>query len=155
MAYAFGCVYLAHAAETQTASIPVPSGAIDVTHRTFNGGHAFQTDFKLTAKFPANPALTHYSKLLDGSWKKCTWIKGWSHYLDGTRDPAVMIHEAGDIWLKPEAKRYIMLSVRYVSSDTCAGDRPENDQQKVVLVEYADVNTSDVRQELGLSCASN
>jgi len=63
-----------------------------------------------------------------------------------------MIHRTGDIWLKPDEKRFMMLSVRYISSDQCAEERPENDKHKIVLVEYDDADASEVIQRLGLTC---
>jgi hypothetical protein len=151
-AVTFACFSLTLAAEEQATSLPPPSSAVDVRHHTFNDGHAFQTNFKLAAKFPANPALTHYAATLDKSWSSCAWMGDWNHFLDGTKNPAVMIHQTGYVWLKPQAKRFIMLSVRYISSDKCAVERPENEEQHVVIVEYVDVDTSEVANQLGLSC---
>jgi hypothetical protein len=151
--FAFACSSFALAGEEQATSLPTPASAVDVRHQSFNDGHASQTDFKLTAKFPANPALTHYAATLDKSWASCAWMEDWNHFLDGTKNPAVTIHQTGHIWLKSQAKRFIMLSVRYISSDKSAVERPETDEQHVVIVEYMDVDTIEVANHLGLSCA--
>ena len=45
-----------------------------------------------------------------------------------------------------------MLSVRNTSSDKCAADRPETDEQQVVLVEYSDADANEVANQLGLTC---
>jgi hypothetical protein len=150
----FSCYSFAFAAEEKTTSLSTPSEAVDVSHHSFNDGHAYQTDFKLTARFPANPALAHYAAVLDASWISCGWMKDWNHFLDGTKNPAVTVHQTGHVWLKPEAKRFIALSVRYISSDKCVGENPESDEQHVTIVEYIDVDASEVEKQLGLSCAT-
>ena len=110
--------------EESATPLPTPSSAVDVGQHVFNDGHAFQTDFKLIAEFPANPALTHYAATFDKSWTGCAWMD-WNHFLDGTQNPPATIHQTGHIWLKPQAKRFIMLSVRYVSSDKCVRLAPD------------------------------
>lgn len=139
-------------ADEQATSLPTPSGAVEIQHYTFNDGHASQTNFKLIAKFPGNPALEHYAASLDGSWTSCAWMDSWNHFLDRAKRPAVTVHQTGHVWLRPQSRRMIMLSVRNTSSDKCAADRPETDEQQVVLVEYSDADANEVANQLGLTC---
>jgi hypothetical protein len=151
----FACCWSTFAGETEVATpISTPVGAFDVARHSFNDGHAFQTDFKLIAKFPANPAFGLYAAKLDQSWTSCVWGKEWDHILDGRKSPPVMIHQTAHVWLNAAARRFIMLSVRYFSSDKCSVERPENDEQHVVIVEYTDVDPSQIRSQLGLACTS-
>lgn len=143
----------AFADEVVATSLPSPSDAVGVAHHTFNNGLAFQTDFKLSMKYPSNPVFAYYSGLLDKTWTSCNWGDGWTSFIDGTRNPAVRIHQIAHVWLKPAEKRFISLSVRYISSDKCTSEQPETDEQHVALVEYADADTAEISKLLELSCA--
>lgn len=55
------------------------------------------------------------------------------------------------IWINRPAKRTLMLATRYYSSEKCAGN-PENDDQEVVLVEHMASDVDDTVTKLKLKC---
>jgi hypothetical protein len=144
-----------HADDKRPTELPTPAKAQDVKRMSVMRGAAYETLFTLHSEFPANPSLELYSKALGQPWVSCTWGEAtWSHFIDGTKNPAMTVHQWLHMWINEKARRTIVLSVRYLSSDKCAEDRPENNEQHVVVAEYFDQEISEVLSNPQLACGS-
>lgn len=137
--------------ETPTA-IPVPPGATDLRQFSFVNGKAFQTDFTLRARFPDTPALRHYAKIMTDPWVRCEWsAPEWQRLIDGTVTPNQIVYQQNHMWVNPGARRTLLLTTKYYSAT--ARDRvPDNDDQRVVVVEYFGEDTKEVISRLNLKC---
>lgn len=135
----------------EATRLPKPSGAIDVKELRILNGQAYQTNFTMKVRFPANPVLKHYSSVIKGPWVRCDWSPEWERFIDGTVTPNITVHQQMYMWVNRPARRTLMLATRYYSSDRCAGN-PENDDQQVVLVEYMNENIDDTIASLNLVC---
>jgi hypothetical protein len=137
--------------ETPTV-IPVPPGAMDLRQFSFVNGKAFQTDFTLRARFPETPALQHYVKVVGDPWVRCEWSQPeWQRFIDGTVTPNQTVHQQIHMWINPGARRTLLLSTRYYSA-TAHNRVPDNDNQRVVVVEYFGEDTKEVISRLNLKC---
>lgn len=131
--------------------LSLPVGAVDVQEVQLLGGKAHETLFTMQVRFPANPALKHYSKEIKGPWVRCNWVPEWQSFVDGTEVPNKTVHQQMYVWINRPAKRMLTLSSRYYSSEHCPGE-PENEVQQVILVEYLDANIDDTISHLKLEC---
>jgi hypothetical protein len=129
-----------------------PPAAIDVGNVVFLQGRAHQTDFTLEVGFPANPAFDYYSNVLEPPWERCDWSgPGWEDFGDITSGSARTIHQQLHMWVNREARRRVALATRYYSPGRCAGE-PSNNKQKVVVVEYLNVDVDETISTLKLTC---
>lgn len=138
-------------ASVKPTALPTPAGAMDVKELQLFDGQAHQTTFKMKVRFPGNPALEHYSNVIKGPWIRCDWSPEWQRFIDGTVAPKKTGHQQMHIWINRPAKRTLMLANRYYSSEKCAGN-PENDDQEVVLVEHMASDVDDTVTKLKLKC---
>ena len=133
-------------ASEKSTELPTPTGAIDVKELRLFNGQAHQTYFKMKVRYPGNPALEHYSNVIKGPWVRCDWSPEWRRFIDGTVTPNKTVHQQMYVWINRPAKRTLMLANHYYSSESCAGN-PENDDQEVVLVEYMESDIDDTACE--------
>jgi hypothetical protein len=131
--------------------LSVPDGAVEVRQTSFAGGRAHQTDFTLKVNYPDNRALHHYIKVVPAPWIRCDWAPTWGSHLDGTQAPVRTVHQQLHMWVNREAKRALLLSMRYYSDSDCA-PKPLNDDQEVVVVEYMGIDVDDHIKDLQLKC---
>ena len=133
-------------------AFPVPAGALETRQFPLENGRAFQTDFTMQVRYPGTPALDHYAKTVKAPWVRCEWSGlEWQRFLDSTASPPHTVHQQLHMWLNPDSRRTLMLGIRYISSKDSRG-RPENDTQRVVVVEYFDQDIKDVVAKLNLKC---
>lgn len=133
----------------------VPEAAIDLNQFEFLQGRAFQTDFTLKVSYPATPAFEHYLKVVPPPWVRCDWSgPDWQSHLDATQGPVRTVHQQLHMWVNRDARRTLMLSTRYYSAADCA-PTPLNDDQRVVVVEYFDVDVDDTISALKLTCPAS
>jgi hypothetical protein len=144
----------ANASDDAPTVLPPPTGAKDIRHVSFNDGHAVQMDFKLYPRFPDNPALDHFQRSLDDSWRSCEWGGKWDHFLQGQGDSEVTMHQWMHAWINESRRRVIVLVSRYRSVGPCIGGMPNNDEQLVSIVEYIDVEPSESAAIQQASCAA-
>ena len=142
-------------AESPT-SLPVPTQATDLEQRSVFEGSAFQTDFTVHAQFPASPARQHYLALVQAPWVPCEWgpketPEGWSSFLDATVTPLRTVHQQLQVWINPQSKRMLLLSVRYYSLGRSIRN-PDSDEQRVVVIEYFHQDLPETIAQLNLSC---
>jgi hypothetical protein len=142
----------AHAVDDTPTQLMPPQGAKDIRNVTFNDRHAVQMNFKLYPKFPENPALDHYLKQFDGDWSSCSWGGKWDHFIDGRQKPEVTIHQWMHIWVNEKKRRAVVLVSQYKSEGVCPADRPNNDEQLVSIIEYIDIDPSEMVTTLKASC---
>ena len=103
------------AVDFSPTALATPNAAMDVKSFTFLDGKAHQTNFKLNAKFPSNPSLTHYSTAIDAAWKRCTQGGEWDHF--GAEKAHRIVHQSLHWWVNDQRRRAILLAIRYDSSD--------------------------------------
>jgi hypothetical protein len=114
-------------------------------------GRAHETYFNMAVRYPANPALEHYTRSIGTPWARCEFIPRWQRYLDGTVTPNRTVHEQAYAWVNRDSRRMLMVSSRYYSSKDCVAD-PENDDQHVVVIEYLGQNIDQAVSTLKLRC---
>ena len=135
--------------------LPLPVHAIGVRQSLVFDGRAIQTDYMLRAKYPATPALEHYLRVIREPWIRCQWSGlNWESFLDGTVKPTQTVHQQLHIWLNPKARRTLVLATKYFSAGQSARE-PDNDDQRVVLMEYFAQNVREVARDLQLKCPPN
>jgi len=135
----------------EPTQLSVPEGAIEVRQVTFAEGRAHQTDFTLKVAYPDDRALHHYINAIPSPWIRCEWAPTWDSHLDGTQSPVHTVHQQLHMWVNRDAKRALLVSMRYYSASDCA-PKPLNDDQKVVVVEYMGVDVDDQIRTLQLKC---
>jgi hypothetical protein len=147
------CILLmACGAAEEPTRLAVPEGAIDVRQVDFLHGQAHQTDFMLKVRFPANPAFEHYLKMISKPWIRCDWSgPEWQSFLDATSGHVHTVHQQLHMWINRDARRSLMLSMRYQSPTDCA-PQPVNDDQRVAVVEYFGVDLDEMIGRLNLRC---
>jgi hypothetical protein len=135
--------------------IDVPSGASSVERfpLAIQGG-AFQTQFTLQAAYPATPALDFYRAHILKPWVLCEWSgPEWGNFIDATSKAPVRVHQLVYMWVNREANRTLMLSMRYYSAPDSLS-APDNDSQRVLLVEYMAPDIPSSIKDLNLRCPS-
>lgn len=135
----------------EPTQLSIPEGALDVRRGAFEGGRMHQTDFTLKVTYPNDGVVDHYIKTIPEPWVRCDWGPTWDNHLDGTLTPVHTIHQQAHFWINRDARRALLLSVRYYSASDCA-PRPLNDDQKVVVLEYIGVDVDDHVKTLQLKC---
>jgi hypothetical protein len=135
-------------------SVEIPSNATSVERFSILNGHAFQTQFTLDAVYPATPALEFYRARLGEPWVLCEWSgPQWQNFEDAQQTPRVGVHQLLYMWINREANRTLMLSMRYYSAPS-SRIVPDNNAQKVLLVEYLTPDITRSINELNLRCPS-
>ena len=142
--------------------LPAPPEAKDVDSFPLLEGQAYETTFLLDVPYPSNVAIEHYEKLIHNPWYRCAWGKGdWNSYLDvsgvDTKGrTSRIVHQKSRMWVNPQAKRVLLLSLHYHSDPPSnPGQRigpPDNNSQQVILVEYFDQDIKDEIKRLKLEC---
>lgn len=128
----------------QPTQLDTPSGASDIKETRITDSNAHQTSFVLHARYPASPALAHYSKLLGKPWVRCDWIPQWQGFLDGTASPLRTVHQYAYVWVNAAARRTIVVAARYYSAESSSHE-PDNELQQVMVIEYF---KQDIQQEI-------
>ena len=121
-------------AADKPTELSVPQDAIGVQQFSFAQGRALQTNFTLKATYPDNRVLLYYMNAMPASWVRCDWAPDWQSFLDSRITPVHTIHQQLHVWLNRDARRMLLLSMKYNSPTDCA-PRPLNDEQHVVVVE--------------------
>jgi hypothetical protein len=75
----------------------------------------------------------------------------WESFIDGTVTPNQRVHQQLHMWVNRDSRRTLMLATRYYSSDGCAST-PDNNNQRVVIVENLQQNVEDIISKLKLKC---
>lgn len=135
-------------APTQLAA---PEGAVELKQVKFAWGRAHQTIFTLRTQYPNDSALEHYAKALPEPWVRCDWVPEWDSFLDATAGPVRTIHQQMHIWVNREARRSVLLSMRYYSPSDCA-PKPLNDEQEVIVLEHMGVDVDEEIRTFNLKC---
>jgi hypothetical protein len=135
----------------EPTKISPPEGAIDVREVKLTDINAYQTYFTMRVRYPANPALAHYSKVIGQPWIRCDWIPEWQGFVDGTVSPNRTVHQQASVWVNPAARRTLMIASTYQSSANWVGN-PESEDQQVVVVEYFDQDIQQIISMLKLRC---
>jgi len=146
-----GLVLMAGSALAQPTKLSVPHGAKDV-HEVdlFNGG-AHETYFTMDVAYPSNPALEHYKAIISQPWLRCSWIPVWESYIDGTTNPPRRVYQQATVWINRGARKTLMVSSRYTAPKG-SGEKPDNDHQQVVVVEYMHQDVDKIISSLKLQC---
>jgi hypothetical protein len=131
--------------------LAIPPNATEVRQLAVPGGRGFQTSYILRAKYPATVVLDHYVHVLRAPWMHCDWIPNWESFLDSTTKPPRTVHQQLHVWLDSRRNRTLTLATQYYSSPQ-ASREPDNDQQRVVLIEHFGQDLKQVANELKLRC---
>ena len=136
---------------SEPTPLEIPPGAANVERFLFLDGRAHQTQFELNVAFPEAPALAFYEHALPSQWIKCEWVPAWSRFVDAQGKEPYTVHQQLHMWVNPELERMLMLSLRYHSSKDCC-EVPDNQTQRVVVVEYLRTSVADAIEQLKLRC---
>ena len=139
------------ASSDEPTLLAAPPEAIDVNQVQLIDVDAHETYFTMRVRFPANPALDHYSKTITDPWVRCDWSPKWERFVDATVKPARTVHQQMYMWINRPARRTLLLANRYYSSENWVGN-PENDDQQVILVEYMNQDIDNTIATLKLRC---
>lgn len=138
--------------DNKPTSFPMPSGATGVRSTDLFADSAYQTDFILRVAYPSTLALDHYSKVIGMPWRYCVWSgKEWQSFGEYNEGRYQTIHQQLHVWVNPEAKRTLMLALRYTSAGSRSGE-PDNDMQAVILVEKMSTDVKQAISEFQLKC---
>jgi hypothetical protein len=142
---------LAESASSQPTKLPLPAGAKDVQEIELSEGGAHETYFKIDVPYPENPALEHYKAIVKKPWVRCSWIPVWESFIDGTSHPPRTVYQQATVWINRDTKRTLMVSSQY-SAPEKSGERPDNNDQKVVVIEYMHQDVDKIIATLKLQC---
>ena len=116
------------------AAFPVPPGVGNASHAVIMENVADHDYFGMSATYPDTPAFGHYLKVF-ADWILCkTPNAEWIGRADTERNRYV--HEFERNWITKDNRRAVTLLLRYASPRTVHRERPDNDNQYVLVISH-------------------
>jgi hypothetical protein len=129
-----------------------PTGAFDVERTTFQDGHGRGTKFRMRAKYPESPALSHYLKVVGEPWLDCGEEGSWKRMQDLTNlGRKIAVHQQTHTWKDVKGERVLVLTINFYSSTQAGGFR-ETDDQHISLEEFVEQDFAQWRHVFGPRC---
>lgn len=130
---------------------PVPDGARNPRHIRLADTGGEQDYFDVARPYPSVSVLDHYRKVF-AKWTECKPPEPWQSFGDVSGAQPRFIHQLIWQWVKPDNRSVMTLLIRYESEGARHRVRPDNDIQRVVLIEYAVPDGLAAAKELGGKC---
>jgi hypothetical protein len=127
--------------------LPLPQDAIDASYVASAAGRLYQTDFTLEVAYPDESAARHYAQQLSRPWLRCEVLPRWQRH----QERGVTVHQQAHAWIDREARRTIVVSLRYVTEGERA-ERPAYPVQHVIVREHIGVDVDAEVRRLKLDC---
>ena len=127
--------------------LALPPAAIDARQVASNAGRTYQSDFTLEAAYPDDSAARHYAQQLPRPWLRCEGPGEWQRL----EERGTTIHQQAHAWINREARRTIVLVLRYVTEGGRV-ERPAYPIQHVVVTEHIGVDVDAPVSRLRLAC---
>ena len=134
-------------------NLPVPDGAYDVKKLTLGTNNTQQLFFQIKEPYPSTRILEIYQSFLKSrGWTRCSGSKNnWSSHEDRTSDPYLLVHQLIEHWVYPDDSKLLILTAIYYSKDLVK-ERPDNDEQRLIVWVQRTGNLEKELSELGVNC---
>jgi hypothetical protein len=130
---------------------PIPDGARNQRHlRLFDTGGE-QNYFEIVRPYPSTFVLEQYRKVFS-RWTECKPAETWQSFGDLSTPKPRFVHQLLREWVRPDNRSVVTLAVLYYSEGTEHRARPDNDTQRVVLIEYEVPDGRAMAENLGYKC---
>lgn len=135
--------------------LPLPGGASSISRVLLDANpHRQQLFFTLKASHPSVVALeqlqAHFER---NSWIQCRGkTSSWDSFVDMSSTPANRVHQISAIWSSPDRRTFAFAVGRYLSKPEAGIDKPDNDEQRWVVVVQRNVDAEREAKTLGYSC---
>jgi len=131
---------------------PVPPGAKDQRHVRLADTGGEQDYFVVVQPYPSTSVLEHYRKVF-ARWIECKPAEaGWQSFGDLSAPTPRLVHQLLREWVRPDNKSVVTLGIMYYSDGTQRRQLPDNDTQRVVLIEHEVPDGRAAAKELGYTC---
>ena len=131
---------------------PIPSGATAIRHLRITDTGGEQDYFEIRLEYPSTLILDHYRKVFS-RWTECKPPKTWQSFGDITGPSPRFIHQLLSQWVSADNRSSVTLAARYYSEGVQHRSRPDNDIQRVALIEYKVPDARAHAALLGYQCA--
>lgn len=113
-----------------------------------------QLTIEVLKEFPNTDFLALYSKLLkNNNFIQCGMKRsGWESFMDATNDRQVRVFRNFKYYIKPESNILVSVILEYESKIESDVLTPDNNKQKVKVVQYHQMNLKQSIKELDLKC---
>jgi len=134
---------------------PVPDGASDVKRLVLGASAAQQLFFQIREPYPSTRVLGVYRDFLRAhGWIQCADAnKDWASHEDRSSKPYLLVHEISEHWAKRDDRKLLILSTKYYSKNL-SNDRPDSDEQRVIVWVQRVADLERELSELGVDCGS-
>ena len=129
---------------------PLPEGAQHRQHlRLANMGE--QDYFEIDRPYPSTFVLDHYRKVFR-RWTECKLDDTWRSFGDVSGSNPRFIHQLVREWLRSDNHSVVTLAIRYYSKGAQHRALPDDDIQRVVLIEYEVPDAKAMVEQRGSKC---
>ena len=130
---------------------PVPDGAQNQRHLRLSDTGGEQDYFEIARPYPSTFVLDHYRKVFS-QWKECKSAETWQSFGDLSVPQPRFVHQLLREWVSPDNKSVATLALLYYSAGSQHRAVPDNDTQRVVLIEYKVPDGGAMAETLGYKC---
>lgn len=133
----------------------VPESAYNVKKLTLGNSGAQQLFFQIREAYPSARVLDSYRDFLRShGWMQCSGAnKKWSSHEDKSSNPYLLVHKLSEHWVKRDDRKLLILSAMYYSK-TLASERPDNDEQRLIVWMQRVANLEKELSGLGVKCSA-
>ena len=134
---------------------PRPDDAREIEKKHVSHREGVRTRFVIERKYPDDAYLETFGAALNDEWHPCSVSKnGWVASVDAKRNPPVVLHVNGRIWINRQLNRLLWATIHYESSPASGAPAPTNDVQRVDVLEIEVPDTDDYARSMKLECTS-
>ena len=149
-------LYAASSSASDWDTFPLYPEAQGVKEFTLFEGQAHEIFFTIEAPYPFSGVIDHYNKHISDPWIPCaSRSEGWSAFGDVSGKTHRFVHQYIHYWANFNKQRLLSLSIKYYSSGAEYRKKPDNNTQRIILIEYKHQDVHDALKWLSIECEKN